>query len=101
MFLGGFCTSYGYDYVIYNLCKFKGIKTFTNYFLFPDWGYFIESIKDPMAGLSLFMVILNIPIKEHIEEYLNNKPLIYKPIHSPCLVSWNFKKSKIMYKGFI
>lgn len=101
VFLAAFVPHMGYDYVIYNLCKFKGIKTFTNYFLFPDWGYFIESIKDPMAGFEPLYGNFKYPrLKSIFEEYLNNKPLSYKPItipNVPRVVEFQ-KKVRIMYK---
>lgn len=101
VFMAAFVPHMGYDFVLWNLCKFKKIPTYTNYFLFPDWGYFIDDVKDPMRGYKPLEGTFKYPrLKNIFEEYLNKKPLSYKPItipNVPRVVEFQ-KNVRIMYK---
>lgn len=75
----------GYDNVIYNLCKLKGIKTYMIYFIHPNFYYFMDDYKNPFKD---FKPINNRDfkfeiIKKTFNEYWNKNNLSYKPVVVP------------------
>ena len=88
----------GYDYIVYELCRLKGIKIYINYFLYPSWGYFMSNIYEPFQNFKpeeerekyLYPALKNI-----FTEYLYNKPLSYKPVIIPNIARIKKHQEKV------